>query len=214
MVVIPSVALLVLFALSAVGLPVYALMFQKEWLWEMITIGIILAAVSLLFFWALKKTQPFLLFISPGIFILIFIIFGLHFVIPRVEDYKSPKPFCQQIIANLDDDKEWAMYDFFRPAYVYYAKSFCKELENERELIDYLGQERQALVVIRENDYERVKDYLGVKTHVLFRDKIGHRPMLLISNFEKKESGDRSQKSEYLNHEGHEEKIRHKAQTN
>jgi 4-amino-4-deoxy-L-arabinose transferase-like glycosyltransferase len=58
MVVIPSVALFVLFALSAVGLPVYALMFQKEWLWEMIAIGIILAAVSLLFFWALKKTQP------------------------------------------------------------------------------------------------------------------------------------------------------------
>ena len=74
------------------------------------------------------------------------------------------------------------MYNIFRAAYVYYTNHFCEVLNNETELKAFLSQEHPSLVVIREKDYKRIKNTLGITTTLLFRKKIGHRPMLLISN--------------------------------
>ncbi|MCX5887300.1 MAG: hypothetical protein NT096_15540 [Proteobacteria bacterium] len=74
------------------------------------------------------------------------------------------------------------MYKFFRSAYVYYTHSFCTVLKTEGELKKFLDQKSPSLVVIREQDYQRIKDSLLKNTPVLFSDQIGHRSMLLISN--------------------------------
>ena len=74
------------------------------------------------------------------------------------------------------------MYKFFRAVYVYYANSFCTVLETEKELKNFLDQKELSLVVMREQDYRKIKDTLGIKTYVLFKDRVGHRSMFLISN--------------------------------
>jgi hypothetical protein len=85
-------------------------------------------------------------------------------------------------VAHLENGGQWAMYDLFRPAYVYYTNRFCEVLRNGPELRAFLEHEPPSLVVIREKDYKRIKDNLGIATRVLFREKIGHRSMLLIAN--------------------------------
>jgi len=182
MIIVPSFVFLAVLSLAALGLPLYALLAQRAWLWEMVAIGAICAATTLFIAWAFRKNMPGLLFIAPGIFILVILTYSVRYVIPKVEPYKSPRPFCQQIVAHLENGGQWAMYEFFRPAYVYYTNRFCEVLLNGPELRAFLEEGRPSLVVIREKDYKRIKNNLDVRTRVLFREKIGHRSLLLISN--------------------------------
>ena len=74
------------------------------------------------------------------------------------------------------------MYNFNKSAYVYYTNRICKVIRGAKELGEFFKQDSLSLVVIREEDYVRVKDYLGITTCVLCSEKAGHRSMLLISN--------------------------------
>jgi hypothetical protein len=99
-----------------------------------------------------------------------------------MEEFKSPRPLCQEINAQLKNGGQWAMYHFFRPIYVYYTHRFAKKLENEEDLKNFLEQKSPSLVIMRVQDYKRIKDSLGIQTYVLQRNKVGHRDLVLISN--------------------------------
>ena len=179
---VPSIILLTVLVFSALSMPLYALIAQRAWIWEMVALGSICAATALIIAWAVHKKRPALLFVSPGIAMLVLLTYALHFVIPRLEAYESPRPFCQEIVTRLENGGQWAMYNFDKSAYVYYTKRICKEIHGATELGEFFKQDSLSLVAIREEDYVRVKDYLGVTTHVLFREKAGHGRVLLISN--------------------------------
>ena len=74
------------------------------------------------------------------------------------------------------------MFKLYRAAYVYYTDSFCKVLEDENELRAFLDQPTPSLVVMREKQYARLNEALKAKTQLVFKDHIGHRAMVLISN--------------------------------
>jgi hypothetical protein len=112
----------------------------------------------------------------------VFTLYAVQVLVPRMEIYKSPRPFCEQITARLAKGGQWAMYKFYRAAYVYYTDSFCKVLEDEKDLQAFLDQPTLSLVVMREKQYSRLDDALKAKTQLLFQDQIGHRAMVLISN--------------------------------
>ncbi|UCD81164.1 MAG: hypothetical protein JSW26_06975, partial [Desulfobacterales bacterium] len=108
--------------------------------------------------------------------------YGVHVLVPKLEFYKSPRPLCEEITANLKNGGQWAMYQFYRAAYVYYTDSFCTVLESEEELKAFLNQATLSLVVMKENKYERLSDTVKARTHLVFKQQIGHRAMVLISN--------------------------------
>jgi len=180
--IIPSFVLLSLLCLGAIGVPVYAWIYQKIWFSTALWTGILFGLFGGLIFIALKRKNPVFIFCLPVLFMLAFTLYGVHFVIPKIEVYKSPRIFCQNIKDQLEHGGQWAMYKFFRSAYVYYTHSFCTVLKTEEELKKFLDQKSPSLVVIREQDYQRIKDSLLKNTPVLFSDQIGHRSMLLISN--------------------------------
>jgi hypothetical protein len=128
-----------------------------------------------------KKQVRQLLFL-PAVFILVFTIYSVHVLVPKMEYYKSPRPFCEEIAVRLEKGGNWAMYKFYRAAYVYYTDSFCQVLQSEGELKAFLEQPTQSLVVMRARNYSQMKDTLMVKTFVVAEKQIGHREMVLISN--------------------------------
>jgi hypothetical protein len=109
-------------------------------------------------------------------------VYGVHFVIPKMEEFKSPRPLCQEINAQLKNGGQWAMYHYLPPVYVYYTHRFAKKLENEEDLKNFLEQKSPSLVLMRVQDYKKIKDSLGIQTYVLQRNKVGHRDLVLISN--------------------------------
>jgi len=179
---IPSLIFLGTLALATIALPVMAGILFKPWFIAALGVSIITGTFAVLLWLAWRKNQARRLLLLPAIFMLVATIYCVHVLIPKMEFYKSPKPFCEEIVAHLDRGGQWAMFRFYRAAYVYYTDSFCKVLNSESELEAYLKQPMLSLVVLKEKHYQHLGDSLKKNTYVLTKKNIGHRLMVLISN--------------------------------
>jgi 4-amino-4-deoxy-L-arabinose transferase-like glycosyltransferase len=181
-VTIPALIFMGLLAVATVALPVVAGIFFITWFAAAFGAGIITGVFAVLLWLARRKKQVRQLLFLPAVFILVFTIYSVHVLVPKMEYYKSPRPFCEEIAVRLKKGGNWAMYKLYRAAYVYYTDSFCQVLQSEGELKAFLEQPTQSLVVMRERNYSPMKDTLMVKTFVVAEKHIGHRKMVLISN--------------------------------
>ena len=182
MITIPSLIFLGILTLATIALPLIAGIFFKPWFMMALGVSMITGSFAVLLWLAWRKNQARQLLFLPAIFMLIVTLYSVHLLIPKMEFYKSPKPFCEEIVANLDRGGQWAMFRFYRAAYVYYTDSFCTVLNRESELEAYLKQPTLSMVVLKEKHYQHLGDSLKVKTYVLTKKQIGHRLMVLISN--------------------------------
>ena len=182
MIIIPSLIFLGILAPATIALPVMAGILFKPWFIAALGASMITGAFTVLIWLAWRKNQARKLLFLPAIFMLVLTLYSVHVLIPKMEYYKSPKPFCEEIVAHLDKGGQWAMYRFYRAAYVYYTDSFCTVLKSEPELEAFLKQPTLSLVVLKEKHYQGLGDSLKEKTYVLTKKNIGHRLMLLVSN--------------------------------
>ena len=181
-VIIPSLIFLVILVLLTIGLPVGTGLYFKPMFAVSLGISAVTAAAAGLIIYAwLKKNARLLLFLPAG-FVLVFTVFSTHLVIPKMEDFKSPRPFCDEIVTRMEKGADWAMYKFYRAAYVYYTDSFVKVLTDEAQLARFLDRQNQALVAMTQRDFDLLPEPLASNIHIITRRKIGHRPMVLISN--------------------------------
>jgi 4-amino-4-deoxy-L-arabinose transferase-like glycosyltransferase len=182
MIVIPALIFAGILALATIGLPVAAGFFFKPWLLAALGVSVITGSFSVLLWLARRNNQPRRLLLLPAVFMLIATIYSVHVLIPKMEFYKSPRPFCEKIIANLEHGGQWAMYRFYRAAYVYYTDSFCTVLDSESELEAFLKQPQMSMVVLKEKHYETLSDSIKKNTYLITKNQIGHRSMVLIAN--------------------------------
>ena len=181
-IILPSVIFMCLLAAAAVAAPVTAGIFFKSWFAAAIGAGFVSGGFAVLYWFAWRKNQARSLLFLPAAFITVLTIYSVHVLVPGMESYKSPRSFCKEIAMRLEEGADWAMFQFYRAAYVYYTDSFCKVLQSEAQLKSFLGQPTQSLVVMKEKTYNRLKDSLPEKTHMVAQKQIGHRKMVLISN--------------------------------
>ena len=179
---IPSLILASLLILVTLALPVGAAVYLKPWLWASIGASLITGLFAGLIWFAWHRRQAFHLLVLPTLFITVMTVYSVQILVPKMELFKSPRPFCEKIKAQLEQGGQWAMYRFYRAAYVYYTDSFTKELEDVEALKAYLAQPTLSLVAMKEKDYNQLKDVLEGKAFLVFKDQIGHRPMVLIAN--------------------------------
>ncbi len=180
--IVPSLIFLGVMALTTLALPVATGIFFKDWFWAAAGVSVITGICAVLLWLAWRRNQARRLLFLPAAFILVFTLYAVHVLIPKMEYYKSPRPFGAEIATRLATGGQWAMYKFYRAAYVYYTDSFCKVLEDENELQAFLDQPTLSLVVMREKQYRHLSDTLKAKTQLIYQQHIGHRAMVLISN--------------------------------
>ena len=179
---VPSVVAMVGMLILGVALPVLVHARYKAFFEPALALGALLVVFSGLFWFAWRKNQARRLVFLPVAFIIVFMVYAVHVLIPKLEEYKSPRQFCDTIVAHVEEGADWAMYQFYRAIYVYYTDSFAKVIETEQELDEFIDRPKRTVVAMREDVYENLKDSIKEKTAVIRREKIGHRPMILISN--------------------------------
>ena len=91
-----------------------------------------------------------------------------------MEEHKSPRPFCEEITKRVEKGADWAMYQFYRAAYVYYTDSFTKVLNTEEELNRFLNQPNQSIVAMRDKEYQKLNESFKVMYPLIYQKKIGH----------------------------------------
>ena len=181
-VTIPSVILAVVLAIVALAIPVGVALYLKSWLWMSLGASLIIGAAAVLLGVFARRRQVTQMLFLPALMVLVLTTYSVHTLVPAMESFKSPRPFCEKIKTYLEQGGKWAMFRFYRAAYVYYTDSFVKELEDEAALQAFLAQPTLALVAMKEKDYDYLKDALDGKAFLVMKDQIGHRPMVLIAN--------------------------------
>jgi 4-amino-4-deoxy-L-arabinose transferase-like glycosyltransferase len=181
---IPTVILAVLLGLAALAAPIGTAIYLKTWFWAVLGVSVIIGICAALMGSAWRRRQVVPMLFMPAIMVLVMTVYSVHTLVPKMEVFKSPRPFCEEIKFYLARGGQWAMYRFYRAAYVYYTDSFTKELEDRQALEDFLAQPTLSLVAMKERDYNGLKDALAGKAFLVTKDQIGHRPMVLIANQE------------------------------
>jgi len=187
-VIIPSVVLLGILVLLALASPIGVGIYFKPDCWSKpeFWVAIGMSVITIIFIilissaWKRQKVQQLLLL--PAIYVLTFTIYGVHFIVPKMEDYKSPRPFCEEIKVRLEQGVDWAMYNFYRAAYVYYTDSLVDVIMTKEELGTFLDRPAKSIVAMRERDFDGLEAVLKNKMFIVYRRQIGHRPMVLVSN--------------------------------
>ena len=181
-VIIPSLVLVIFLALVTLAAPIGVSIYLKSWHTATIGVSLVTGTFAILIAIAWRRGKAMQMLLLPTLFITVLTVYSVHVLVPKMEFYKSPRPFCDTIKTHLDEGAQWAMYRFYRAAYVYYTDSFVKELENEKELAAFLDQPTLSLVVMKEKHYNYLKKFLDGKAFVVTRRQIGHRPMILLAN--------------------------------
>lgn len=187
-IIIPSIVLQFILALLALAVPIgVGIYFKPDFasmpeFWMAIGMSLITIIFIVLIFSAWKREKVQQLLLLPAVYVLVFAIYGVHLVIPKMEDYKSPRPFCEEIKIRLEQGAEWAMYNFYRATYVYYTDSLVDVIMTKEELGRFLDQSTKSIVAMRERDFNGLDETLKNKMYLIYKRQIGHRPMVLVSN--------------------------------
>ena len=181
-VIIPSLVLAGMLAVMTVAMPVAAGIFFRPFLALSIGASVITGTFAALLLAAWRKDRPAALLFLPAAFMTAFLVFGVHVLIPSLNVFKSPRPFCNEIVTRLDQGGDWAMFKFYRAAYVYYTDSFAKVINTERELKAFMARPTFSMAAMVAPEHAKLEDPELAALPIIVRGQVGHRKVVLIAN--------------------------------
>jgi 4-amino-4-deoxy-L-arabinose transferase-like glycosyltransferase len=122
-------------------------------------INIALVTIPLIagIYFALKAAQFRLLFLSLLLTFVVFEFSYYQFRLPRENEKRSEKYLCQEMLRVMAPGSPWAVYNSFRPAYLFYTKMYPKCIPSEADLNQFLSSPERVYCLLRERDYAAIK---------------------------------------------------------
>jgi 4-amino-4-deoxy-L-arabinose transferase-like glycosyltransferase len=136
----------------------------------------------LLFFLRHKKKAYFIL-------ILIMMSWGILYttrsVLPVLNQFKSAKPLCSEILALMKSGDELVIYRKEASAFNFYTGIYpIRGIKTPELLISVFKTQKRIFCLIQEDDFEKLKNSLA-GVNPIKRADIGHREYMVISNIQK-----------------------------
>jgi 4-amino-4-deoxy-L-arabinose transferase-like glycosyltransferase len=178
----PVIALLVVLTLGALGLPLFAWYVAPDWLAVVapITImGLIAMAFSARF---LARKQNLAVIATMVLLLTGIVVYGAKTVVGKVNEAKSPRAFCQHVNTIIPQDEKLRMFAFFRPAYAFYTHRRILYAHDPSVLKKWFAANEPVFVVTKDEIYRHLKDTFPLPMHVLHRQEVAGRDILLLSN--------------------------------
>lgn len=170
-----------LFMILALSLPIYARLFLKEFFLISLPLSLVVFIMSLfsLFAYPRGKSLSFLIIIFMIGFC---VVYFSKYAIPKIEPRESFKPFSMKIKTLLGPEQKWAMYRYFRCGFIFYTGSYARLIGHEEKLNGFLNSSKRVFVLLKEKDYDRIKDSINSPLYIVLKDKVARKDILLISN--------------------------------
>lgn len=180
---LPGYVLYGIFVILGIILPIYILKHFPGEFPSSLAIAITVAGGAILAIVLLYLKRPFHALLTTFLFTLLTFSLAKELVIPIINDEKSSKSFCQKANDIMQPNDTWAIYGFFKPTYLYYTdRNHIEVIHNISTLNSLLASINRVLLVIQEKDFKRVRSELTSPVHILEKDGVGHRKILLVSN--------------------------------
>ena len=168
---------------TGVAIPSWTYFNQREYFMPILAISIILicgSTVSARYLYKSKLTKSLT---SSFVIFLIIVMVGSQVVIPKFNQNKSARYFCERVKKVIGSDRKFASFNCFRSAYLFYTgKKSIEVITDIKRLKEYLNSNKKVYLLVQEKNIEAVKIGLNAEVYPLVEDTIGHRTMLLISN--------------------------------
>jgi hypothetical protein len=103
-------------------------------------------------------------------------------LVARVNDANSARSFCHSITEWIEGDETLLAYNFYRPVYAYYTGKQVVNIVDIDDLLKRFQQKEVLNVVMRERDFLAVRERATVPLHILLKQRIDHRYVVLVSN--------------------------------
>jgi hypothetical protein len=110
--------------------------------------------------------------------------YGTRFIFPLVNPYKSDRFISQEIRQIMKPGEKLAVGGLVTGPYNFYIGIVpIIELENEKEIIDFLHAKERIFCLLRFRDYEKLRSTnLGIPLYLMTRRKTGGSDIVLVSN--------------------------------
>ena len=179
----PTGIFLVICLLAGLGLPIYTGWMATDWLLIVLPISAICLTGGILSFIFLKRNNGLLAIVTVIVLIAGIVTYGTGAVVNKLNDHKSARSFCLNIMDRIKGDKTLMMYRSYRPVYAYYTRKLVEEIRDPKLLLRYFKSGKRIFFVAREGKYHSLKQDFPAEIYVIHRQWVNHRYMYLLSNF-------------------------------
>jgi 4-amino-4-deoxy-L-arabinose transferase-like glycosyltransferase len=179
---VPFLLLLVAVVTCLIALPVGVYLYAREFLWvSIIGGGVSIAGVLVLAWFCMRRSPVVALGCAAGITVFAAVLtFG--YLSQIGDNYKSARPFCNEVLAAMNEDDGVFFFTFYRPNIHYYMGRQMPVLVDQEDIGRALG-EYPRIFVVTESDSVETLGWLvrapGMK-HVS-RRKIGGRDAVCVA---------------------------------
>lgn len=179
-----SIPVYVLIASLALGVVAFPVWMRHEY--GSYSYGFLIAfcALSLaaLFFVLFRKGKYKTLLVSIIVAAIIPEILTNQILLPRQNEYESEKPVCEKIASIVGTDGRWAVYKDFRNAYPFYVKSYPKRINNQKDLVAFLGSSQQVYCLIGKSNYQKLQKEEKILASPVCQIFSDDKELLLVTN--------------------------------
>ena len=103
-------------------------------------------------------------------------------ILPWVDEYKSPRDICNVYTSARSRDSDIAIFRGMREEFAFYTKSVIKALKNKEELKEFFDTNKSMFCFVRETDFRKFLDAPDFPLHVVAKERVSSRVMVLLSN--------------------------------
>jgi len=179
----PTNIFLVICVLAGLGLPIYTGWMATDWLPVVLPISVIFMTGAVLSFVFHKRNNGLLAIVTVVGLITGIVTYGTGAVVNKLNDHKSARSFCLNIMDKIQGDETLKMYRSYRPVYAYYTRKRVQDIRNPETLLRHFNSGKRIFFVARESKYHSLKQTFPAEVYVIHRQWVNHRYMYLLSNF-------------------------------
>jgi 4-amino-4-deoxy-L-arabinose transferase-like glycosyltransferase len=173
----------------AVGLPIAASWKGSVYLehpWEISLISSLIlgggGALCYVSYYYRRRILPFYVMVAMT---LASGLFATMRIFPEIDSYKSARPLSQTIISVMRPPDQLAIYRFEGAEFNYYTGiNPIRKVYDKEELQGFLSSHQRVFCILQEKHYAKLEKDIAPQSFIIIRGKVGHRPLVVISNRE------------------------------
>ncbi|MGR3317311.1 MAG: ArnT family glycosyltransferase [Candidatus Anammoxibacter sp.] len=180
---IPFQLAFVILLVMGISFPVYTYFHYYSFFVPTLFMSLIVICGTIISARYIFTKRPSIALVSSFIVFLITVMLSTQIAIPKLNEKKSGRFFCEKIEKIIGDDGKFASFNFFRSTFLFYTKQkSINVIKNIEQLNEYLSIDERVYLLIKDYHFKTVINSIDPKLYILQSGKVGHRTMLLVSN--------------------------------
>jgi 4-amino-4-deoxy-L-arabinose transferase-like glycosyltransferase len=178
----PARLMVVSVLLGGVGVAVWAGLSGDGWLALALPVTAFLVVGGVVAAWSFRRGRGVVAIGVIAVAGALTVAWSMSAMIERFNAEKSAVAFCENVADRFPEGSTVRQFRIGSHAFAYHLRRPLRRCGKPRVLREWLEVPERIHVIVKEREFERVRDRLPESTHVVHRERINRRQILLVSN--------------------------------